>query len=207
MKETHMRILVAASEPHIKTNLSCAWLCAHSKYGYYKPIRQFKDNDYRIVHNLSPHTRLFKSQFLVTQKQLGQAIPLKSIQSPSVDNIILDSPAHLMSSINTNECVIDLIQHFNAHLILVISSIPGSINRTLFNIEAVQQRKLPLIGIIVNGNISSHMQHAIEYFGQVQILAKLPDSDHFSLSNLNQIPLPSYLQKQMKNTSKDFFHH
>ena len=57
-----------------------------------------------------------------------------------------------MVPLNEKELMIDLIQQIGAPVILVVQHYLGSINHTLLSAEALRVRRIPVVGIVFNGN-------------------------------------------------------
>jgi dethiobiotin synthetase len=64
-------------------------------------------------------------------------------------------------SLNNTDCVIDLIKQ-DYKVIVVSRHYLGSINHTLLTIEALQNRKINVAGIIFSGKQSDRIDHFIQ---------------------------------------------
>jgi dethiobiotin synthetase len=82
----------------------------------------------------------------------GITIDLKQIKEPKTQNyLVIEGAGGIFVPLNNNDCVIDLIQT-DYKVIVVSRHYLGSINHTLLTIEALQNRKLNIAGIIFSGN-------------------------------------------------------
>ena len=66
-----------------------------------------------------------------------------------------------MVPLNNNFLMLDLINQFNAEVILVSQNYLGSINHTLLSIEALKTRKIYVKGIVFNGEQNESSENYI----------------------------------------------
>ena len=67
---------------------------------------------------------------------------------------------------------------------LVARSGLGTLNHTLLSLNALRQRQLPVLGIILNGPPHEDNPRTLEQFGQVPVIAHLPPLDPLSAEGL-----------------------
>ncbi|MDD4649601.1 MAG: AAA family ATPase, partial [Desulfoplanes sp.] len=60
-------------------------------------------------------------------------------------------------------------------VVLVASNRLGTINQVLLSLEALRSRHIPMAGVVLNRGINNEHAAAIEHFGQVPVLAQIPD--------------------------------
>jgi len=125
---------------------------------------KFHPEAYRLTQPYSPH----KSAELD-----GMKIELDKFVLPETDNqLIIEGAGGLMVPLNDEHFVIDLIQKFNAEVVLVVKHYLGSINHTLLSLELLKQKKIKVNTLIFNGNrdeysekvIISALQNTTRYF-------------------------------------------
>ncbi|TDE29272.1 dethiobiotin synthase [Flavobacterium ranwuense] len=118
----------------------------------------FFSEAYRLTEPMSPHAAAAID---------GVTINLDSIKVPSTsNNLIIEGAGGLMVPLNDDSLVIDLIEKLKAEVILVSRNYLGSINHTLLSVEALQNRNIPIKGIIFNGNpVYSSEKFICEYTG------------------------------------------
>lgn len=103
----------------------------------------FHPEAYRLTQPFSPH----KSAALD-----GITITLDAIELPLTDNkLVIEGAGGLMVPLNENDLIIDLIQKFNAEVILVSQNYLGSINHTLLSLELLKLRNIPLRALVICG--------------------------------------------------------
>lgn len=103
----------------------------------------FHPEAYRLTQPMSPHAAAMHDGI---QINLNNIIPPKHNRT-----LIIEGAGGLMVPLNNDFLIIDLIEKLNAEVILVSQNYLGSINHTLLSAEALQKRKIPVNGIIFNG--------------------------------------------------------
>ncbi len=81
--------------------------------------------------------------------------------------------------------MIDLIKNLDLKVIIVARSGLGTINHTLLTVEALRNRGLKIIGVVMNGETNEENRKAIEHFGQVKVLAQMPLFGRLTSENLS----------------------
>jgi len=167
--------------------LVSAVLVEKFKYDYWKPIQSgdldnsdtikvkrlvsntksaFHPETYRLTQPFSPH----KSADLD-----GIEIDFDHINLPETDNrLLIEGAGGLMVPLNQRYFVIDLIEKLNAEAILVVKNYLGSINHTLLSLELLKHRKIPLKGIIFNGDSDPYSESLIINYSQAMVLGRIP---------------------------------
>lgn len=80
-------------------------------------------------------------------------IDADKIQLPKTKNkLIVEGAGGLFVPLNKDFLIIDLIQALKIPVILVSKNYLGSINHTLLSIFALQQKNIPIAGIVFNGD-------------------------------------------------------
>ena len=97
---------------------------------------------------------------------------------------------------------IDLLQKWMLPIILVAKSGLGTLNHTLLTIEALRIRKVPILGIILNGNLHEDNPRTIEQFGNIPVIAQLPRFKSISAKNLHEQWLKQDIEKRLEDLIK-----
>ncbi|MGA9637321.1 dethiobiotin synthase [Flavobacterium sp.] len=109
----------------------------------------FYDNSYALNTAASPH---------LAAKLDGITIELSQINIPETTNeyLVIEGAGGIFVPLNDTDTIIDLIQP-DYKVVVVSRHYLGSINHTLLTIEALQNRKINIAGIIFSGdeNIAS----------------------------------------------------
>ena len=66
--------------------------------------------------------------------------------------LIIEGAGGVLVPLNDKELMADLFEGLNAPVVLVSQHYLGSINHTLLSAEALKSRRIPVLGIVFNGN-------------------------------------------------------
>ncbi|WP_114782619.1 dethiobiotin synthase [Botryobacter ruber] len=127
------------------------------------PVSTFFPEAYRLKMAASPHRAAAEE---------GIEIDVQGIQLPETNNnLIVEGAGGLMVPLNKRYLVLDLVQRFGLEVVLLSRNYLGSINHTLLTAEVLRYRKIPVAGIIFNGEENESTEDfIIKYTG----LRKLP---------------------------------
>jgi dethiobiotin synthetase len=129
-------------------------------------ISTFHPEAYKLTQPFSPH----KSAALD-----GITIEREKIILPQTENqLIIEGAGGLMVPLADDFLIIDLIKQLNAEVILVSQFYLGSINHTLLSIMALKQYKIPIKGIIFNGDEDIDAKEFILKHSKVPFLGSIP---------------------------------
>lgn len=123
----------------------------------------------RLEKPLSPH---------LSAKLAGLDVRIKDVPEPiaSVDfdgTIIVEGAGGVLVPLNDGELVVDLIAVLGMRAVVVSRTGLGTINHTLLTIEALRNRKIPVSGVIMDGERNDQNRLAVEHFGQVKVIAEV----------------------------------
>ena len=181
------QFFITGTDTNIGKTVVSAMLTLGLGYAYWKPIQSgltpitdtefvrsttgldgsyFIPERYSLTQPLSPHA---------AAKIDGVEISLSDFQLPSTDKpgLIVEGAGGLMVPLNEQDLMIDLIRSLNLPVCLVTRSTLGTINHTLLSIAALRQAKIPILGVIINGQKNQSNRDAIAHYGKVPILAEL----------------------------------
>ena len=166
---------------------------------YWKPVQsgELENSDTQKVRNLVSNTVsvFHKEAYKLTQPFSphksaaldGIEIKMSNINLPSVSNqLVIEGAGGLMVPLNSRHYVIDLIQKFEADVILVVKHYLGSINHTLLSIEILKARNLPIKGIIYNGGEDNYSEAAIANYN-LPVLGRLPNLTDITSSEIRNL--------------------
>jgi dethiobiotin synthetase len=109
-------------------------------------VSTFHPEVYRLRNPLSPHVAAALDGISIDINRIMSSIP-----STRNNYLIIEGAGGVMSPVNDNEVVLDLIAHLGAEAIVVSKHYLGSINHTLLTLNAIVRRGIPLLGVIFNG--------------------------------------------------------
>lgn len=200
-----MRIFISGTDTNIGKTITSAWLCAHSQYDYYKPIQTGIEDeiDSKMIKQLSPSTAIIQETYALPKplsphlsaRFANKSIDLKQIQLPENPDVIIEGAGGLMVPLNQKFLMIDLIAQLKTPLLLVASSKLGTINHTLLSLSILRHYQIPILGVIMNGIPNPDNVEAIEFYGDIEVLAQLPMMELISHENLLKHPLPQKLRQ------------
>lgn len=176
-----------------------ALLCEALQADYWKPIQSgeldnsdsmtvqsllsnsvstFHPESYRLPEALSPHA---------SAQRAGIEIDPSVILPPSTQNtLVIEGAGGLMVPINNSTLFIDLIDSFQAEVILVSRHYLGSINHTLLSAESLMLRRLPVKGIVFNGDENPETESVILSMTGFPLLGRIPESKQMDAAFIRQ---------------------
>ncbi len=156
-------------------------------------VRTHITNSNTIIH---PERHIFSnpvSPHLAAEMD-GKNIFLHDFNLPVTDNqLIIEGAGGLMVPINDKHTILDLIQYLEAAVIVVCNYYLGSINHTLLTINMLQQKRIPIIGLIGNGEQNSASESIILSHTKVPFLGHVN-----KLDEMNQVQI----KKESLNINK-----
>ncbi|MCV9927691.1 dethiobiotin synthase [Flavobacterium sp. LS1R49] len=131
---------------------------------------QFHNNSYALNTPASPH---------LAAEIDGITIDLNKITEPETNNhLVIEGAGGLFVPLNDKEFVIDLIRH-DYKVIVVSRHYLGSINHTLLTIEALQNRKLNIAGIIFSGSENKSSETIILNSMGIKCIGRIDEEPYF----------------------------
>ena len=164
--------------------LVSAIFCEAFAADYWKPVQSGmpRDTDQvkALVTNRStvfhPETCLLKTPASphAAAKIDGVTISISQFNAPAVDkDLIIEGAGGCLVPLNDTDVVVDLITLFNAQAIVVSNHYLGSINHTLLTLEALQKRRIPVKGIVFNGDPNPETERIILHHTNVKCLLNI----------------------------------
>jgi dethiobiotin synthetase len=142
---------IQAGDLHQTDTMKVKGLVSNKQSGFYPEA-------YSLTKPMSPHAAAFIDKVEINPDDI--------LLPNHTRNLIIEGAGGLMVPLNSNFLMIDLIEKLNAEVILVSQNYLGSINHTLLSAEALQNRNIPVKGIIFNGpSISTTENFICEYTG------------------------------------------
>jgi dethiobiotin synthetase len=128
---------------------------------------------------LSPH---------LAAERDGVRIELADFELPRVDGpLIVEGAGGLLVPVNDRHLMIDLIGHLGLPVVLVARSGLGTINHTLLSIGALRRWGVPILGVVLNGPLNGENRRAIEFYGQVSVIAEVGPMGDLSIEGLRRV--------------------
>ena len=98
---------------------------------------------------------------------------------------IVEGAGGILVPLNDKDLMIDLMARLKLPIVIAARSGLGTINHTLLTVKALQNRKLEIAGVVMNGEPNAENRRAIEHFGGVNVLGELPFIQNLNAENLN----------------------
>jgi len=181
------KIFVAGISTNVGKTVISAILTEYLQADYWKPIQtgSTEGRDLQTVKDLvsNDKSRFFEENYLFSQPYSPhyaaildkKSVDIQQISPPKTDNnLLIEGAGGLFVPLNGQELLIDLIPKIADEVILVCNEYLGSINHTLLSIEALQSRKIPIKGLIFNGDFFADNQQFILNYSQVFNLGHIP---------------------------------
>jgi dethiobiotin synthetase len=186
-----MKLFVTGISTDVGKTIASATIVEALQADYWKPIQagDLDNSDTSKVKSLVSNT---KSQFhpnayaLQTPASPHLAaeidnikIELKKITEPKTKNhLVIEGAGGIFVPLNENDLVVDLIQK-DYQVIVVSRHYLGSINHTLLTIEALQNRKITIAGIIFSGNENKATEQIILNKTNLKMIGRIDDEPYF----------------------------
>jgi len=201
MRTFPKQLFIAGTDTDIGKTLICASLVWGLKGHYFKPFQSgstegtdrawiqditglgeehFSAESYKLKAPLSPNQAAQMEQVTIDLDQ----VKLPKYHQP---HLIIEGVGGLMVPLNPQTLLIDWLSTLDIDVLLVARSGLGTLNHTLLSIEAMRQRKIPVIGIVLNGPLNQKNATDIQSFSQIPVLAQIPPHAALNQSSLDQI--------------------
>jgi dethiobiotin synthetase len=180
-------MIVAGIHTGIGKTLCSAILCEALGMDYWKPIQagDLDNSDsifikthvfnplctihpeaYRLKLAASPHFAAYTEGSLIERKKI--------ILPKSKNKILVETAGGIMSPLAKNYLNIDLIKQLKLPVVIVSENYLGSINHTLMTVKLLQNAKIPILGIVFNGDkVQSSVDFILEHT-QLPLLFSIP---------------------------------
>lgn len=173
-----MQICVAGCHTNVGKTYTSAMLCASLGYDYFKIIQAGMPKDCEIIASFAPHSKIYPEGYVLqtpASPHIGKKIEkanynAKEITIPQSKNLVIETAGGLYSPIDEKYCMIDFISHHHLKTLLVGGYYLGSINHILLSIEALKNRNMQLMGLIMSGEQNKDFDNFISEYAKVKIL-------------------------------------
>ena len=185
--DTRFQFIICGTDTDIGKTLISSFFVRGLNSFYWKPIQSGiePETDSQTVKKISRvnQERIIDEAYTFT-KPLSphwaaeidhKIINLKLLELPKIkDSLIIETAGGLMVPITRNFLQIDQIKKWKLPVILVCKSSLGTLNHTLLSIEALQKRKINILGLIVNGEKHPDNPKTLVEFSGLPIIAEFP---------------------------------
>ncbi len=105
----------------------------------------------------------------------GVTIDPNALEPPGTHSpLIIEGAGGLLVPLTRRETFADVFARWQIPVVLCSRTGLGTINHTLLSLEAMRQRRIPVLGIAFIGDAQPDTQQIIEEMGKVRVLGRLP---------------------------------
>lgn len=133
---------------------------------------------YPLKAPLSPHHAARLENTLIRL----DAIALPQTTRP----LIIEGVGGIFAPLTSKISSLDLFKSWDCQWVIVSKHYLGSINHTLLTLEVLKKRRLPILGIVFNGEESRDSESAILEISQVPLLGRLLPEANFNLQTIQR---------------------
>jgi dethiobiotin synthetase len=186
-----MKLFITGISTDVGKTIASAIITEALEADYWKPIqagdldnsdshkiKSFISNEKTVIHPNSYQLQTPASPHLAAEID-GITIDFKKIKEPNTKNhIVVEGAGGIFVPLNNTDCVIDLIRQ-DYKVIVVSRNYLGSINHTLLTIEALQNRKINIAGIIFNGEENTASEEIILNKTGIKYIGRIEEEPYF----------------------------
>jgi len=186
-----MKLFITGISTDVGKTIASAIITEALEADYWKPIqagdleisdshkiKSFISNERTVIHPNSYQLKTPASPHLAAELD-GITIDLKKMTEPITKNkLIIEGAGGIFVPLNDNDCVIDLIKP-DYKVIVVSRHYLGSINHTLLTVEALQNRKINIAGIIFNGEENKSSEQIILKKSEIKCIGRIEQEPYF----------------------------
>jgi len=141
-------------------------------------IQRYISNNKTVIHDNSYKLNTPASPHYAAQLD-GIVVDLNQIKEPKTDNhLVIEGAGGVLVPLNDKDCIADLIK--KDHKVIVVSRhYLGSINHTLLTIEALQNRKIKVAGLIFSGDENKGTEEIILNKTGLKFIGRIDNEPYF----------------------------
>ena len=211
MNNFSKRIIICGTDTDVGKTIVSSFFVQGLKAVYWKPIQsgteegtdtqtvcklldlepeRYLSERYKFKAPVSPHWAAEKESSVIDPNNLNL---------PDLDKlIVIETAGGLMVPLNRYFLQIDQLKTWEAPIVLVARTGLGTLNHTLLSLEALRNRNINVLGIVLNGPPHNDNPKTLEQFGDTKILATLPIFEELSAKVLSQEWTKQKLDQKLK---------
>jgi dethiobiotin synthetase len=193
-----MKLFITGISTDVGKTIASAIIVEALQADYWKPIQagDLEHSDTHKVQSLVSNTQShFHSNSYALQTPAsphlaaaidGITIAMNQIQEPKTNNhLVVEGAGGILVPLNETQSVVDLIQP-DYKVIVVSRHYLGSINHTLLTIEALQNRKIQVAGIIFSGDENTSSESIILSRTAVPFIGRIAQEPYFDTNVISE---------------------
>ena len=193
-----MKLFITGISTDVGKTIASAIIVEALQADYWKPI-QAGDLEHSDTHKVQSLVSNTQSHFHPNSYALqtpasphlaaaidGITIAMNEIQEPKTNNhLVVEGAGGILVPLNETKSVVDLIQP-DYKVIVVSRHYLGSINHTLLTIEALQNRKIQVAGIIFSGDENKSSESIILSRTAVPLIGRIAQEPYFDTNVISE---------------------
>lgn len=204
-----MKLFITGIGTDVGKTIASAIITQSLEADYWKPVQagelDFSDKDKVQSLISNSKTEIHKNSYALQTPASphyaaaidGISIHINSINEPKTKNhLVIEGAGGIFVPLNETDTVLDLIQP-DYKVIIVSRHYLGSINHTLLTIEALQNRKISIAGIIFSGDENESTESIILSKTGVAFLGRIDNEPYF-----DQNVISYYAEKFIENLQR-----
>lgn len=141
---------------------------------------------YRLRQPASPHW---------AAEQEGMVLDRERLWPPEGnDPLVVELAGGLLVPLGKHLLQIDVVGEWGLPVVLVAAAGLGTLNHTLLSLEALRKRRIPVLGLVLNGTPFADNAAVLQELGRTRLLGQLPPLSALETSTLDQAWRDSGLQ-------------
>ncbi len=196
-------VFVTGTDTDVGKTLVSAWLTQAWQADYWKPVQTgaVDITDYGTVERLVPgatiHPPAYVFQAPLSPHEAARRerarIDLSALVPPATDNVlVVEGAGGAMVPLNDTALTVDFMERLGLPALVVARSGLGTINHTLMTLEVLRRRRIPILGVVMNGQRNPGNRQAIEHFGGVPVLAEIQPLPAVTAAIIAGLPAPAF---------------
>lgn len=142
------------------------------------PDERFLPEAYRLREPMSPHAAAEIDGVTIDVERIVTS------ELPTDRPVVVEGAGGLMVPLNGTDLMIDLVARLGTPVVLVARTALGTLNHTLLSVSELRRRSIPLLGVVLNGDEHESNRRAIERYGEVAVLGRVPRLDVLNADSL-----------------------
>ncbi len=196
-------VFVTGTDTDVGKTLVAAWLTQAWGADYWKPVQTGAADitDYGTVAKLVPGAVIHPSAYVFqaplspheAARRERARIDLSALVAPATSNLlVVEGAGGAMVPLNEVALTVDFMERLGLPAVIVARSGLGTINHTLMTLEVLRRRRIPILGVVMNGQRNPANRQAIEHFGAVPVLAEIQPLPAVTASVVASLPPPAF---------------
>jgi dethiobiotin synthetase len=195
----NLRFVITGTDTGIGKTVFSAALADALGACYWKPIQsgldEETDSDTVLRLGRIPPQRIFREAWLLRtaasphlSAEIDEVtIDPDALQPPETNlPLIIEGAGGLLVPLTRHKTFVDVFARWQIPVVLCARTSLGTINHTLLSLEAMRQRRIPVLGVAFIGDAYPDTQRIIEEMGEVRVLGRLPRLEPLTPDTLRQ---------------------